>query len=144
MAYPGLLIQDIEILDTLLNKADLQGYLTTEDVTEVFSEEDEDQLQGLILALQQQGIDILGEGDEVIAKLFEGESERFFPGKSPFQDFEHIATDDTVGLYLKEMSRVPLLSLEEEVTLAKQIEKAKKVRGDLGILKGRGSYHKRR
>ena len=33
---------------------------------------------------------------------------------------------DSVGLYLKEMSTVPLLSLEQEVDLAKKIEAAKK------------------
>ena len=144
MAYPGLLIQDIEILDTLLNKADLQGFLTTRDVTDVFSEEDENKMTGFILALQQQGIEILGEGDEVIAKLYEDESEPFITGKPPYQDLEHIATDDTVGLYLKEMSRVPLLSLEEEVSLAEQIEKAKIARSELVLLRGRGSHHKRR
>ena len=37
-------------------------------------------------------------------------------------DVMHIATSDTVGLYLKEMARVPLLSLEEELSLAKRIE----------------------
>lgn len=144
MAYPGLLVQDIEILDTLLGKADMQGYLTTEDVNEEIPGEDEDQLMGLILALQQQGVEIVGEGDEVIGKLFEIKGVGYFPGKSPLQDLEHISSDDTVGLYLKEMSRVPLLSLEEEVKLAKQIEKAKKARSELTILRGRGSHHKRR
>ncbi|MGB1285395.1 MAG: sigma-70 family RNA polymerase sigma factor [Aggregatilineales bacterium] len=33
-----------------------------------------------------------------------------------------ISTSDTVGLYLKEMARVPLLSVEEELSLAKRIE----------------------
>lgn len=33
-----------------------------------------------------------------------------------------IASSDTVGLYLKEMARVPLLNTEEEVSLAKRLE----------------------
>ncbi|MBE7511945.1 MAG: sigma-70 family RNA polymerase sigma factor [Anaerolineales bacterium] len=37
-------------------------------------------------------------------------------------DLATIASDDTIGLYLKEMARVPLLSLEEEVALAKRME----------------------
>ncbi len=37
-------------------------------------------------------------------------------------DLAGIAANDTVGLYLKEMARVPLLSTEEEVELAKQVE----------------------
>ncbi|MDQ7037198.1 MAG: sigma-70 family RNA polymerase sigma factor [Anaerolineae bacterium] len=46
------------------------------------------------------------------------------------EDFDHeeeydltdIASSDTVGLYLKEMARVPLLNTEEEVSLAMRLE----------------------
>ncbi|MCC6972406.1 MAG: RNA polymerase sigma factor RpoD [Anaerolineae bacterium] len=37
-------------------------------------------------------------------------------------DLVNLASDDTIGLYLKEMARVPLLSTEEEVALAKRLE----------------------
>ena len=38
-------------------------------------------------------------------------------------DLTDVASDDTVGLYLKEMARVPLLTTEEEVNLAQRLEK---------------------
>jgi RNA polymerase primary sigma factor len=44
---------------------------------------------------------------------------------------------DAVGLYLKEMSRVPLLNNEEEVSLAQRIEKARKAERKLANLNGR-------
>lgn len=59
--------------------------------------------------------------------LFEDDFEENFD----YDDFEEdeedydltdIASSDTVGLYLKEMARVPLLNTEEEVSLAKRIE----------------------
>lgn len=37
-------------------------------------------------------------------------------------DLKDISSSDSVGLYLKEMARVPLLNSEEEVSLAKRIE----------------------
>ena len=37
-------------------------------------------------------------------------------------DLARISIEDTVGLYLKEMSRVPLLTVQEEVALARRIE----------------------
>ncbi|MEX1247470.1 MAG: sigma-70 family RNA polymerase sigma factor [Anaerolineales bacterium] len=43
---------------------------------------------------------------------------------------------DTVGLYLKEMSAVPLLNMAQEVDLAKRIETGKKARGTLNKLNG--------
>src|SRR3990172_2594005 len=45
-------------------------------------------------------------------------------------------TIDTVGLYLKEMSTVPLLNMQQEVDLAKRIEAAKKARRLLNKLNG--------
>ncbi len=37
-------------------------------------------------------------------------------------EIDQISADDTVSLYLKQMGQVPLLTAEEEVTLARQIE----------------------
>ncbi len=51
-------------------------------------------------------------------------------------DLANISVDDGIGLYLREMTRVPLLTTDEEVHLAKTIERARfsvskvKVRGD--------------
>ncbi len=44
---------------------------------------------------------------------------------------------DTVGLYLKEMSTVPLLNMAQEVDLAKRIEAGKKARRQLNKTNGR-------
>jgi RNA polymerase primary sigma factor len=55
----------------------------------------------------------------------------------PFSDLAPISSDDTIGLYLKEMSRVPLLSLPEEVDLAQRIEAGRAAKKELEKSNGR-------
>src|SRR3990172_7480639 len=51
-------------------------------------------------------------------------------------DLSVISTDDTVGLYLKEMARVPLLTTEQEVDLAKRIERGKQAEAEMAKRNG--------
>ena len=131
-----------EIIGSLLEKADVQGYLTTEDILDVYpgGNEDDDQVHHLFLALQRQGVEILDDegGDDL------PDPESPVGPVDPVYNLEHISADDTVGLYLKEMSRVPLLTLEEEVGLAQRIERACLARGELNSIPGRGKVLRRR
>ena len=126
MTNPGRHKRNTEILSMLLEKADVQGYLTTEDLMELYPQvsEDADRLEAIVLALRRRGVDILDQEDS--EAVFE-ESDDALGGSEfdPFVDLTRISSDDTVGLYLKEMSRVPLLSVEEELDLAKRIERGK-------------------
>jgi DNA-directed RNA polymerase beta subunit len=55
----------------------------------------------------------------------------------------NIDTDDTIGLYLKEVSRVPLLTADEEVELAQRIERGRMAREELARgVPGRLSPHR--
>jgi RNA polymerase primary sigma factor len=124
----------------LLEKADVQGYLTTEDLMEFYPNGDEDaeHLSAIVIALRRRGVDILDReseyhGDEV-------EDDTMPSGDmEPLVDIERIGSDDTVGLYLKEMSRVPLLSVEEEIGLAQRIEQGRQSKRESNRLNGKST-----
>jgi RNA polymerase primary sigma factor len=121
----------------LLEKADVQGYLTTEDLMEFYPQvnEDADRLEAIVLALRRRGVDILDQEDGEPA--FDDTEESFTENDvDPFMDLTRISSDDTVGLYLKEMSRVPLLNVDEELDLAKRIERGKLSKRELNRLNG--------
>jgi RNA polymerase primary sigma factor len=109
-----------DLMIDLMDKAESQGYLTTEDIMEAFADDDSaDQYEELYLMLHGAGVEIYDDKTDIpddlpLDDLDEDEEESF--------DLSSISSDDTVGLYLKEMARVPLLTTEEEVALAKRLE----------------------
>jgi len=122
VANPGRRKRNAEILSMLLEKADVQGYLTTEDLMEFYPDvsKDAEHIEAVVVALRRHGVD-----------LYDGEAEAEFVESDPtlepseyssFSNLENISSDDTIGLYLKEMSRVPLLTMEEELDIAQRIE----------------------
>jgi RNA polymerase primary sigma factor len=152
MVNPNPNPQKIEALDTLLEKADVQGYLTTGDILEVFpwDGEDDERLLELFGLLHRQGIEIVIEEDsESEPDLSKVENSPLDFNASVLEasflpNLENISADDSVGLYLKEMSRVPLLSLEEEVNLAQRIELAKESKANLSRMNGKASSKHRK
>ncbi|NMC81105.1 MAG: sigma-70 family RNA polymerase sigma factor [Chloroflexi bacterium] len=122
----------------LLEKADVQGYLTTDDLIEAYPDisKDADRLEAIMVALRRRGVEILDQ---------DGEEEEDAPlsDMNPFTDLTPISSDDTIGLYLKEMAQVPLLSLPEEVSLAQRIEAGRAARKGLERLDGRNHARRR-
>jgi RNA polymerase primary sigma factor len=140
MKYTNDSGKDAETLAVLLDKAYAVGYLLTDDIIQAFpkAEEAKHQLNELFAFLSGAGIDVYETLAEVPAKARcpkRPEEEEF--------DLSSIAIDDTVGLYLKEMARVPLLSTEQEVDLAKRLERGNSAQRKLSKLNGSAGVKKR-
>lgn len=129
-----------KVVGILVEKAELQGYLSIDDLLEIdlASSEEGDQLPELIELLRNQGIEIYDGGAETYPQtLNDSEDVEEFP------DLDYISVDDSVSLYLKEMSRVPLLVVEEEVDLAQRMERAYHARRELIKANGRVTPRRR-
>jgi RNA polymerase primary sigma factor len=123
--------QQEDVVEGLIEKAEVQGYLTMDEVLETFPDPEErlEQVERVFLRLNEAGIEVYDDKTETAEVSID--SEEFVPGEvqeadlAPFHqdmfDLSGISSDDTVGLYLKEMARVPLLSLAEEVDLAMRL-----------------------
>ena len=144
MAYPAQFRQKSEILTLLLEKADIQGYVTTEDLMEFCPNGDDkvEHLSAIVAALRRRGVDIFDRDSDYEP---EEPAEDSLPPSDfdPIIDMERIGSDDTIGLYLKEMSRVPLLSTEEELRVAQVIECGRVAKKELDCLRVRASSPQR-
>ncbi|HLF03179.1 MAG TPA: sigma-70 family RNA polymerase sigma factor, partial [Anaerolineales bacterium] len=93
-----------------------RGYVTEEEVAHAFPGIDDEHLVDLFASMQEAGIEIREGAAHARRRV------RRPPVEDEF-DLSTISSDDTVGLYLKEMARVPLLTTEQEVDLAKRLER---------------------
>jgi len=129
-------------MNILLEKANIQGYLTTDDLMEAFPDatQDADYLSILLTSLRQSGVDILDADEEIESVLPDLASEQ--SSESIFD--EAVTNDDPISMYLKEMARVPLLTVDEELSIAIRIEKGRHAKEQKLQLTGRHNVTERK
>ena len=108
------------MLEQLLDTARTQGYLTYGDILEAMPQPEHHvaDVDQLYAALQAEGIRVVETPAEIGEPQPTIEDELF----AELPDLTDVALDDPVRMYLQEIGQVPLLSAEQEVILAKQME----------------------
>jgi RNA polymerase primary sigma factor len=113
-AQPTLTLDELK--KKLIARGKQRGSLTYEEINSAFDALDDvnpDEIDGLFEEITAAGIEIIDEQKE---EKPEGEEEQ----EEPIPD--GLSLDDPVRMYLKEIGRVPLLSMEQEKSLAMRIE----------------------
>jgi RNA polymerase primary sigma factor len=132
MSYKTGQIDEMELVGALLTDASARGYITYDQILKVLPQiENNLALLELILEEVQSAGVLVYESDEEakkaiasgdlvgIGKAIDIQKE---PHAAPLFDLSNVPIDDSVGLYFREMGQQGLLSAEEEVQLAKEIE----------------------
>jgi RNA polymerase primary sigma factor len=151
----------MDVVNTLLSDAADRGYLTYDQIMEALPEVENNVvlLDAIMEEAQAAGITIYESEDDVAEvkeedsddedDLFDEDEEAH---RAPLFDLSNVPIDDSVGLYFREMGQQDLLTAEEEVQLAKEIEAGREAadrlesgeemsfddRDDLWLIKERG------
>lgn len=122
-----------QIVAALLIKAEIQGGVVIDDILELLPEVDDsyEQVDRVIALLAEAGVqlqDLPAEDEEAADGLSLEEDD---DDEEDEDDTAILSADDSIGLYLREMARVPLLTMDEEISLAKAIERGNRARSKI-------------
>lgn len=111
--------EKMTLVKKLIDKGKKKGSLTYKEIMDELENIDlsPEQIEKIYEVLETMGIDVSGDIKEI--EVEEGELDLSVP--------EGISIDDPVRMYLKEIGKVPLLSPDEEVSLAQRIEEGDQI-----------------
>lgn len=138
-AIEEITVEELSGEEQLFNVGREKGYVTYDDILAAFpdAEKNLEQMEELFASLSDAGIQVIPTEDEAADQMAydDDDDEDEYNDHTNENLLEAIEADDTVGLYLKEIGRVPLLTAPQEVDLAQRMERGKDARETLGVEK---------
>ncbi|MGI9658804.1 MAG: sigma-70 factor domain-containing protein, partial [Gaiellaceae bacterium] len=127
MLTVDIALPDVDELQRLAKEAQEKGFLTYDEIARALEEVDltKDQFDEFYAYLAEHGVDLMEGEEHKTAPQFRAEVPPDAK-KIPELDLTVEPSLDSLRLYLREIGKVQLLTADQEVTLAKRIE-----RGDL-------------
>ncbi|MDJ0752968.1 MAG: sigma-70 family RNA polymerase sigma factor [Ardenticatenaceae bacterium] len=141
-------LEEMDLVKNLLSEATERGYVTYDQIIEMVPEVENNLmlLDSIMDDLQEAGIPTYENakeaklaGMEVIDEDEENPFDEMYGGnnggrRAPLFDLSGVPIDDSVGLYFREMGQQSLLTAEEEVQLAKEIEQGREAEDKMAEL----------
>jgi RNA polymerase primary sigma factor len=109
-----------------VDKGKEKGFLTYDEVNEILPDDitSSDEIDGILTALDDENIELLDKEQAEAKEKAEADKEAL--SKAGTATATVSSVDDPVRMYLRQMGQIPLLSREDEISLAKRIEEAER------------------